>query len=359
MTTRTVFTAVASLLLTIACDGGMTGPSYLHLTSLAPSAYFSCGLDAEGRAYCWGSDNSRGQLGDGTNAASDAPVRVRTGARFTAIAAGAAHACGLDANGRTFCWGDNAEHQVGTTTTDLDCNLRQPNGWMQDFGNACAVVPAPVETALRFVKIAAAEYRTCGLTSGGEIWCWGAGVLGDSAGTSESSTPVRVSSAARFQEMGLGPYHTCASGSDGMGYCWGSNNDGSLGGGTADSLVGARLVPHAINSAAFIRRWALGREHTCALTGSGQALCWGRGDAGQRGDSTTVPVRNEPTYVATTLRFGRIAAAANATCARQQRIQGGHRRHGGVVPPHRHPVVRGEEQLAAGDNHVCGRTATG
>jgi alpha-tubulin suppressor-like RCC1 family protein len=85
-----------------------------------------CGLTADGRVFCWGF-NDNGELGATTsvicgdpsipNAAlgscSPIPIAVNTQLRFTAITAGGFHTCGLVANGDVYCWGDNAEGQLG------------------------------------------------------------------------------------------------------------------------------------------------------------------------------------------------------------------------------------------------------
>lgn len=302
-----------------ACDGSITGPSYEQLSSLSLAGTFACGADIQGRAYCWGAANDRGQLGNGTNTPSEAPVRVKTGARFLQVVTGASHACGLTTEDRVLCWGDNTQSQLGVSTTDLDCNLLQPNGWVQDFANACAIVPVAVETGLKFVEIGAGADRTCGRTSGGTIWCWGTSYygLGDSAGTARSDSLIRVSSPASFRTLGVGSNHACASDVTGQGWCWGYNGSGQLGRGAVGGATHTGPAAWTINSSAFIQRWALGAEHTCALTGAGDALCWGRGDAGQRGDSSTTASQLDPTYVATPLKFTRIAAAGASTCALQ------------------------------------------
>src|SRR6476646_4924538 len=60
-----------------------------------------CGLGADGRAYCWGS-NRLGQLGDDGQAASGATnvsVAVATSQTFVGISAGANHTCALTGGG--------------------------------------------------------------------------------------------------------------------------------------------------------------------------------------------------------------------------------------------------------------------
>lgn len=315
MTTRIAPPAFVLALLLTACDGSITGPSYLHLASLSMASSFACGIDRAGRAYCWGTDNGSGQLGTGSNVPSPLPLPVKSGVRFTQVVTGRTHVCALAEDGRAFCWGDNSESQLGVTTANLSCALVQPNGWTQDFGNACSTVPVPVETALRFKRLGAAEQRTCGLTNNGQLWCWGSGELGDSAGLSQTDTLVRVSASTNFTTFALGPYHTCAAGQDGLGWCWGSNFNGTLGLGTALSTITHALAPMRINSSAFIKSFAMGAGHTCALTSAGDALCWGFGQSGQRGDSSTVATQNDPTFVKTDRKFGAVVAASNSTCA--------------------------------------------
>ena len=317
MRTRTATTALASAFLLASCDGSITGPTYEHLATLSLAGGFACGVDTDGRAFCWGGSNYRGQLGDGSNAPRATPVRIKSSERFLQVTTGDTHACGLTTDDRVLCWGDNTQSQIGVTTTDLDCNLLQPNGWVQDFGNKCALVPVPVETVLKFVEIGAGGDRTCGRTSAGTIWCWGSSFagLGDSALTVRSDSLIRVSSPAHFATLAVGQYRTCASDGTGQGYCWGHNGSGALGRGVAGGVTSNSLVPQPINSSAFIKRWALGQDHTCALTGGGDALCWGAGSSGQRGDSTTTATQPDPTFVTGGRKFARIAAAGASTCA--------------------------------------------
>jgi len=76
----------------------------------------TCALQADGTAYCWGSNGS-GRLGDGTTTQRTAPVAVVGGARFTDIAAGGEHTCARSTAGSAICWGRNQEGQVGDNST--------------------------------------------------------------------------------------------------------------------------------------------------------------------------------------------------------------------------------------------------
>jgi len=77
-----------------------------------------CGLATDSTAWCWGS-NSWGQLGNGTRSASEAPVPVSGGHRFTSLTVGDHHACGIDARGAAWCWGRNASGELGDGTTEV------------------------------------------------------------------------------------------------------------------------------------------------------------------------------------------------------------------------------------------------
>ena len=65
----------------------------------------------EGEAFCWGRGRA-GQLGVPDEEATT-PVRVQTNLRFTKIAAGARHTCGISKEGRAYCWGWGQLGQLG------------------------------------------------------------------------------------------------------------------------------------------------------------------------------------------------------------------------------------------------------
>jgi len=84
--------------------------------ALAVGSLHSCVIDRNGNAACWG-DNSVGQIGNGQ---TGGPVRQATrvpGLQPTVIAAGGGHSCAVVEGGDVMCWGLNAHGQLGDGTT--------------------------------------------------------------------------------------------------------------------------------------------------------------------------------------------------------------------------------------------------
>ena len=191
--------------------------------------------------YCWGW-NSLGQVGNGAAGGRDSvPQPVVASAAFpgramdlptpgagnfagATIAAGYDHTCALDPVGLAFCWGSNAKGQLGTAALG--------------FGpGQISAVPIDVAGGISFVAITAGEAHTCGLTFGGEVWCWGSnerGQLGNSGlgvgPFSVSATPVQVTAPGLvFMAVSAGDQHTCAITVNNRALCWGDNQYGQLG----------------------------------------------------------------------------------------------------------------------------------
>src|ERR1039457_5466078 len=87
------------------------------LTQITVGWYDTCALDASGAACCWGY-NADGELGNGKASDSSVPVAVDTsgvlaGRALTQIAAGWIDACAVDTAGAPYCWGYNADGELG------------------------------------------------------------------------------------------------------------------------------------------------------------------------------------------------------------------------------------------------------
>ena len=86
----------------------------LRFTRLFAYGRATCGLTADGSAYCWGY-NGWGMLARPTGTSQSAtPVLISSTLRFRTLSAGAEHICGIAMDDRAYCWGANGDGQFGT-----------------------------------------------------------------------------------------------------------------------------------------------------------------------------------------------------------------------------------------------------
>ena len=102
-----------------------------------------------------------------------------------------------------------------------------------------------------------------------------------------------------------GGYHSCGLTQSGAAYCWGRNSDGALGDGTTVN----RSTPTAVLGGLTFRSIRAGDFHTVAVTPSGAAYAWGYNGFGQLGDGTASN-RPSPVAVLGGLTFASVDAGA-------------------------------------------------
>jgi len=191
----------------------------LTFTQLAVATLgHTCGLTAAGVAYCWGLNNA-GQLGNGilfTDYEDSVPRLVVGGYTFSELAVGSTHTCGVTTAHQIYCWGEDGRGQLGSGKTTT-------------YG--FTATPTLVASVLSWAHVSVSDgfFSSCGLTTTGDAYCWGAneyGQLGDNA-TADDSVPVAVAGGTTFTSIAVGGTHTCAiAAADSTAYCWGTNGIG-------------------------------------------------------------------------------------------------------------------------------------
>ena len=109
--------------------------------------------------------------------------------------------------------------------------------------------------------------------------------------------------------MSAGGEHTCGITTSGAAYCWGYGKYGSLGNGLTDG----QTTPVAVSAGLTFASVSAGHFHNCGVTTGAAAYCWGFGRAGRLGNGLTVD-QATPVAVSGGLTFASVSAGSNHTC---------------------------------------------
>jgi alpha-tubulin suppressor-like RCC1 family protein len=231
----------------------------LSATAVAAGWNHTCAILKDRRTYCWGT-NANGQLGDGTTTQHDYASPVATKQQFRSIVSGQMHSCGLTSKGDVYCWGDGIWNELGDGTSTN------------------RLAPVPAATTERFESIAAGGVATCALTRAGALYCWGWLV-----GNVRPAVPTLVSGNVSFRSISVGQIKACGIGTDGKTYCLAETTE-------PDPTLRrweAQLVP----SPDFVETVSE-QISQCGRTAAGAAYCWGlnpNGQLGTGGGDLTLP----------------------------------------------------------------------
>lgn len=291
------------------------------------------------------------RMGDHTDSAS---IRVgstpaATTPQWAAVYAGYSYTCALNAAGERYCWGANQFGAHGNGTRRLHTAIHSA----QSAGDP-----------LRYRALSSGSAHGCGITAGGEGYCWG---NNSGRATDYDLHPQRLGIDSDLREISSGLSHACALASNGGRYCWGSNMTGALG---MQTEALRQATPRRADEDLRFSAISSGLGHTCALDEGGKAFCWGTSSSGGLGDGSSSGARALPHPVSGGLVFASISAGNGGTCALTAAGEaycwgalvletgGGPRWSQSAVPQRVDTDLRFAE-VKFGAAHACGRTGEG
>jgi alpha-tubulin suppressor-like RCC1 family protein len=271
--------------------------------ALDAGSAFTCGIRGTagaGRLYCWG-DDANHQLGDGAGDQSG-PTPREVGTTdgvdrfddFVEVSAGGIHACALRASGALYCFGSGGNGRLGNNgTVDSD-------------------VPVPVDGG-PYAHVAVGGQFSCAVTEpDGELWCWGNNASGELAHTpgnpAEAHAPLRVGTLDGWTAIGAGGFSACAAHGAGAVSCWGAGENGEIGNGDYEPAYEPTEVQDLAGASALTG----GFQFACALV-DGHASCWGNDNDGQLGNGSWA-IKREPSRVGDANDWVTVVAGRDHTC---------------------------------------------
>src|SRR3989339_14821 len=191
------------------------------------------------------------------------------------ISGGSLHTCGIRANdSRVLCWGNGNYGQLGDGSTSAHNNSN----------------PNVTTDSSAYTSISAGWRQTCGIrTNDSRVLCWGNGdygQLGDgSTAVHNVGNPNVTTDSSEYLSVNTKGWHTCGIRvNDSRVLCWGYDNHGQLG----DGQTANNGNPNITTDSSIYSSVSAGYYHTCGIrTNDSRVLCWGEGDYGQLGDSST------------------------------------------------------------------------
>jgi len=283
--------------------GGVPGESFVQLSA---GGSYTCGIKADGSAWCWGS-NDEGQLGVGDTVNRNQPTQITEDGPWAMISTSSnrhEHTCGIKTDGTAWCWGDDGNGQLGNGS-----------GITGDQYDPVQISEAgPWKTISVSSPYQYSEY-TCAVKVDGTAWCWGLddyGQLGNGAGTSgDQQDPVQISEAGPWDSISVGNYFACGVKTDGTGWCWGSDSRGRLGNGTGN---GDQEDPMQITEAGPWDSISAGRESACGLKSDSSVWCWGYDGSGELGYASSGSDQHDPVQISEAGPWDSISAGTNFNC---------------------------------------------
>ena len=239
----------------------------------------SCGIQADGTAWCWGNDGN-GMLGNDTDGDTTVPDQVSDAGPWRSITVNDSHSCGIKTDGTAWCWGSDSAGGIG-----------------DGLPTAAQANPTQVDDAGPWASIENGYLYSCGLQTDGTAWCWGRnldGQLGNSAAANSEYSPVEVDGDGPWVRITAGGSHSCGIKADGTAWCWGDDTNGQLGNGSA--TTGDQSSPVQVDDNGPWVAISAGNNFTCGLKADRTAWCWGTDANGELGNGAAVSADQSSPY---------------------------------------------------------------
>ncbi len=237
-----------------------------RVTAIAAGDSYALTLKSDGTVWGWG-DDYQGQLGDGQNADTITPVAVHglTG-RVAAISAGKAHSLAIKADGSVWAWGDNSGHALGVDTSDV-------------FQNT----PIRVEGLNgHAVAVAAVVDHSAAIESDGTLRSWGREFL-PSGAYMGTDTPTPMPGLTHVKQIAGGWSFFVALEANGSVWAWGENL-GTLGDGSSHDSPTNPVAVLGLDKGVIVI--GTGVQNGYAVTSTGVVWSWGNNNHGELGNGT-------------------------------------------------------------------------
>ncbi len=211
--------------------------------------------------------------------------------------------CALNDLGEIYCWGSHLEIVVPYSSSHSYYTMYRK-------GNLAG-----------FTDISGGKEHYCALHPQAGVMCWGRDFssyrdrsnLQLFGGSSlENGVAVSFPTGVVPEKIFAGGTHSCVISTSKEAYCWGFNNRGQLGRGFTSM---SEIVPGVVSELSQVSNLTLGAEFTCSAHVDGSVKCWGENGSGQLGRGTYTTLESFPATVSGLTSNGSIASGWSHTCA--------------------------------------------
>ena len=187
--------------------------------------------------------------------------------------------------------GANLPNCLGQTGSGYGCVTHLGVQTCQQLTHNLVVCTTVTGCNVYFQQVSTGKNHACGLTTTGDIFCFGAGQTDTNCNPIPGATTniecgqskggggaymLSASASDKWASLTVGEFHTCAITVSGDADCWGWDFIDNDGDGEMDDPPTSQFV-----------QISAGDSHTCGITNSGLAECWG-----DWGFSSVVPIPN-------------------------------------------------------------------